>query len=557
MNKKIVVIALILSVVCGSSKAQVEKQVEVTRAYIPQIEPATKLHLEPDMSDTVRMRPDIDYSIVPRSITTALSTQLYKPATVTYWEFNRPKTAYVKGGVGYPMASVVDVYISNSNPNTNYIIGYLNHEGEYGKVTNDFDEKVSGLNSQNKIGVAAGVYLGSRILEGELNYGLDLWSRSATEAPLNPKSTYQTFSLAGRYGDSFRDLSKLNYSFGVDAGYMFDAEQNNNTSLGLSVDLGGNIGSGAIIASLGYDYVEGEYNYQNNSLLIGAKYAFSNGNWNLDIGGYLCYDDVSSDVGGTPKQYFIPKVTIKNSANRYIQPFVELDGELERYNFAALTKINPYIKEGLFVDENGMDYSLRGGIMGLLANEKLTYSAYLNYSINKNALYWSLVESQYQLADMTYGYDNYYSVQSEKLQGLSVSLDLEYRPIGDLTFKAGGSITDYVASDYVDVAVARPTAKFYLGGEYATSTMRYGIMADIKGVTYTTLATTSLSSGSAELIDVKIPTTLNLKAFAEMELKKDLSLFVELGNVTNSKQYDWMGYREFGMNVMAGVKVQF
>lgn len=557
MNRKIAAIALIFSVICLSSKAQVEKQVEVTRAYVPQIEPATKLRLEPDMSDTVRMRPEIDYSIQPRSIETTLSAQLYEPATVTYWEFNRPKTAYVKGGVGYPLASVADLYISNSNYNTNYVVGYLNHEGEYGKVTNDFDEKVSGLNTQNKVGVGAGVYLGSRILEGAVDYSLDMWSRSATMEPKSDRSTYQAISFDGRYGDSFVDLTKWNYNFGLDASYMFDAEQNKNAKLGFGVDLGGAVGSGNLFVSVGYDYVGGSNDYQNSSFLLGAKYAFDKSGWNLRVGGDFYYDKVSSSEESNPAQYIIPHLTIRNSANSSIQPFVELDGELKRYNFASLTSINPYVMEGMFMVSNSVEYSLRGGIMGVSTDQKLSYVAYINYTLNKKALYWGLVEDQYMLSSGAYGLDNYYTAQSGKLQGLSVNLDLEYRPTGDLTFKVGGSFTDYTPSEHVDLELGRPTAKLYLGGEYATNTLCCGITADLKSSTHTTLTTTYFDGYIPTQESVEIPTTINLKAFAEVALKKDLLVFVELDNIANSKQFDWMGYRKYGINALAGVKFQF
>ena len=51
----------------GSVSAQVAKQVEVTKDYIPQVAKAEKKSIEPNMVDTVTIRPDIDYTITPLS----------------------------------------------------------------------------------------------------------------------------------------------------------------------------------------------------------------------------------------------------------------------------------------------------------------------------------------------------------------------------------------------------------------------------------------------------------------------------------------------------------
>ena len=43
-----------------SSSAQVTKQVEVTKAYAPEIGEARKMEITPNMVDTITLRPEID-----------------------------------------------------------------------------------------------------------------------------------------------------------------------------------------------------------------------------------------------------------------------------------------------------------------------------------------------------------------------------------------------------------------------------------------------------------------------------------------------------------------
>ena len=109
---------------CGVPlRAQVTKQVEVTKTYVPEVSKAVKLPIVPDMTDTVRLRPEIDYTVTPSALATNLSTEPFRPATVTYWEFDRPRPLYLKVGAGAPLNSVLDLYASTQNPGTGYVVG--------------------------------------------------------------------------------------------------------------------------------------------------------------------------------------------------------------------------------------------------------------------------------------------------------------------------------------------------------------------------------------------------------------------------------------------------
>ena len=63
--RRFLYIALLLVAAPMIASAQVAKQVEVEKDYIPSVNKAQKLAMVPDMTDTVMMRPDIDYSFMP------------------------------------------------------------------------------------------------------------------------------------------------------------------------------------------------------------------------------------------------------------------------------------------------------------------------------------------------------------------------------------------------------------------------------------------------------------------------------------------------------------
>lgn len=225
MKRMLFVAALMAALPWGAS-AQVEKRVEVTKAYVPSVEGASKLAVVPDMTDTVKMRPEIDYTITPLSLQTTLATRPIRPATVTYWEFNRPLPFYLKAGMGYPFNSVLDFYASSQNPGTGYVVGYVNHEGRYSKIGNDFGVKNNSTRMLNRIGAAAGKYFGRHVLEGDLSYenrmyhryGMYLAPDISADAVPGSMADYGDANIAVRFGDDFQDLSRVNFEIAIRGG---------------------------------------------------------------------------------------------------------------------------------------------------------------------------------------------------------------------------------------------------------------------------------------------------------------------------------------------------
>ena len=107
--KRYITTLVILCAVSFTVSAQVSKHVEVTKDYAPEISKAKKMEVIPNMVDTITIRPEIDYTITPRSFASTLGTHRFKPATATYWEYQRRYPFYLKLGAGYPLNTVGDL----------------------------------------------------------------------------------------------------------------------------------------------------------------------------------------------------------------------------------------------------------------------------------------------------------------------------------------------------------------------------------------------------------------------------------------------------------------
>lgn len=311
MKRMLFVAALMAALPWGAS-AQVEKRVEVTKAYVPSVEGASKLAVVPDMTDTVKMRPEIDYTITPLSLQTTLATRPIRPATVTYWEFNRPLPFYLKAGMGYPFNSVLDFYASSQNPGTGYVVGYVNHEGRYSKIGNDFGVKNNSTRMLNRIGAAAGKYFGRHVLEGDLSYenrmyhryGMYLAPDISADAVPGSMADYGDANIAVRFGDDFQDLSRVNFEIAIRGGMFFDHsewpdynDKARQTTLETHAKIARAFGRHRLAAEIGYERLAGqkaldEYNQQ----LIHAalRYGIEGGVVRLEVGADYYHDKVKS-----------------------------------------------------------------------------------------------------------------------------------------------------------------------------------------------------------------------------------------------------------------------
>ena len=163
---------LILLCCASTAVAQVSKQVEVSKDYTPTVRNAQKLAMIPDMTDTVKMQPEIDYTITPRTYTTSLMTQNFRPATIAYWDYKRMRPLYIKAAASVPLASEADVYLSTYNKDRGYAMVYGNHWGDYRNRYNLNNEKVTENTSQmsNRVGGRAGLFVGRHVAEIDI-YG--------------------------------------------------------------------------------------------------------------------------------------------------------------------------------------------------------------------------------------------------------------------------------------------------------------------------------------------------------------------------------------------------
>lgn len=582
--KKMLIVAALAAVLPQLAAAQVEKQVEVTKAYVPKVESASKLAVQPDMTDTARMRPEIDYTITPLSLRTTLSPRPIRPATVTYWEFNRPLPFYLKAGAGYPLNSVLDFYATTHNPSTGYLMGYVNHEGRYADIRNVFGVENNSVRMTNRAGVAAGKYLGRHVLEGELSYDNRMYHRYGAFVSPDAESLFVPgaavdfgdANLDLRIGDDFQDLSRTNFEVAFRGGMFFDhsewPEAYGENARQLTLEGHGRIarafGRSSLSATLGYEYLRGQRSasgYDQGLLHAALRYGFAGGVVRLEVGADFYRDRVETAADPEPVvttgNYLIPFAHFDfNLGTPGLKPFLEVDGGVSDNSLRSLMRKNPYAAPQ-WLDKSSVDYCGRFGLGGSLWRNRFGYRLYAGVTIHDNRLYWAAYR---ELSDDGAGgtgeaFPAVFLPLTGRQTVTSFNGEVEYRPLSVLTFDLG--VHGYLYNDEEDWNNGAPSFAGNVGVRYEGRKVGFGVEARMQSERRWMLLTSGPASGTdagpVSVSSFEAPFGVDLRVDFDWKVSGRVAIFAEGRNLLDRELYEYPWFPESGARFTVGVKANF
>ena len=586
--KRYITILITLCVVSLSASAQVAKQVEVTKDFAPEISEAKKMDITPNMVDTITLRPEIDYTITPRSFASTLGTHRFNPATVTYWEYRRQYPFYLKVGAGYPLHTIGDLYATTHRPDVGYLTGYAQHYGQYAKLRYDniYDGKSYKDNRStqmnNKFGVMGGKYFGRYTLSGDVFYRMDTYHRyplhniyAADGTPImeytRRKIDFEDVNLSLSFGDSFADYSHLNFKVYASADYYHDKSQTfveGASYQQINVVAGASLARefskrSALSFNLhyhGYFGLRSLASYANSIAQAELMYYYrSGGLLDMKVGAKIAYDYNPADTQKRNRLHAFPYLALSlniNDKGSFV-PYVEVDGELQNNSYYSLVRKNPYVDilgEGGGALQSNVAlpntelYNVRFGVSGHTTNSKFAYRFYANMSFMERALYW------YNIDQIFFG------VESAKRNVWSLCLAVDYKPISQLLLTA--QVKGSIYTNFATVRDALPPIEALLNVRYTHRKFTLGASAQLYGTTKWTfeqnarLFDTS-SVASAHRSDITAPASVDLRLYADWHVNKSCTIFAEGNNLLDMPIYRWLFYRELGASFTVGVKMQF
>ena len=557
--KRLLYIFLILCLPVAVS-AQVAKQVEVTKDYTPSVSTAQKMSILPDMTDTVTMRPDIDYTITPRSYETSLMTRNFKPATITYWDYNNTRPLYVSAAMGAPLQSEADVYLSTFNKDKGYAMAYANHWGDYRNRHNLLGELVKSKTAEmsNRIGGRAGLIWGRRLLEVDIYGDHQLRHRYPTTG-----AKVQFGSMQGkiRLGDDFTDLSRWNFNVEVGGGFFLDGKNvsaANQSNLNAKAAVGKMLGQHLFKLHVEYLGAFGAKSidvYNNNTLMAGMRYGFSGKRLEFVLGADYYYDKVAESVDSPHHIFPSLKMTWKNSEQTFV-PYVEVDGGIKRHDFASLKYANPFLATTgdigvkLASSPNESVYNGRIGIGGVLGRGVFSYNLSAELSFANDHFYW-----------YSYGADYYFT--SAYQHSLRIDGSVLLRPASwfEAELKAGVYAWENYDNHYSNRPNFETALKLSFIARRFTADVNLAYRGGIKWMTLAEVESDGNYEMSApptlEFSHVKTDNELTLGLYAEYRINNRWGVYAEGRNLTGSKVYEWLGYYRDSAEGLLGVKFTF
>lgn len=551
--------------------AQVEKQVEVTKAYVPSLEQADKLAIIPDMTDTMTLRPEIDYTVTPLSLRTTLVTRPIRPAKVTYWNFNRPRPFYLRVGVGAPWQSVVDFSAATQNPGTGFAMGYLNHSGRYARLKNDFGDRNRATELYNRIGFSGGKYIGRHTAEANLEYNhryLRRWGIYYPSSMPLPGMNVGYGELIGRIrmGDDFLDLNRLNFELAVDVAYfmdhsepLLDGRQGDQVDVGVSGRIARKIGrKGRFSLGVGYLSKQGARSldaYRQQLIHASARYGVDGERLRLEVGLDYYNDRVNAPTigdGAESNNYFLPfgRLEYNLLRTKAFRPFVEVDGTLSTNDYRSLTHLNPFVLTGEWLPKSTIDYGHRGGIVGSFGRERFAYRAYVELTIRKNHLFQTFVALNNETP--TEYFMGWMLPRQERLTLVGLGGEISYRPTTELSFDAAVKL--YTLDE--DAAWSAGVAELngHIAARYEGRKIRAGVKVEVESERGWSIL--SPADGSV-LGRFDAPFAVNVMADVEWVLNSQWSLFVEGRNLAHQTLYRFPMYRDYGIGAVVGARWLF
>lgn len=580
--KKYIVLAAAL---CAAGVAQAQnqsqapgelnRQMEVTRAYEPTVNTATKLGINPNLTDTVALRPEFNYAIEANPVTQNSTLEPIRAASINTTMQENLLPFYLKVGLGYPLQSLLDFYY-NAPYRTNGRLGaYINHYGSWSKIENNYGVKAPASETNNRIG-AFGEHRFGRMnrymVGGELYYNYQQVSNygyyTYEDQPIpetfdtSAEGLRQHFSTVGAnvvVGNPFEDLEYFNFRVGLDFEHFNDRFDNKQNNISGFAEIGKRFrGKNDLTVKLAYEHItngetrstsgDGRLEYRDNSFTVGPRYRFGGSKWKFLIGLDYVYNEENREA----YHYLFPQVGIvADIANGHFTPYLEIDGSLQNNSYSSLVAQNPYVMSGLNF-HNAAYNNARLGFKGSIASS-FSYNIYGGASIVNDMNFF--VNN-----GLPGNYYNTFGLLSDNTFIMTVGGELEGRISGAFSIGATFQYLHYDL-DHLDIASGMPNIKAGLGLKYNVNRkLQLNAGVRIEGErTWYEVGPSLLNATDLESLftTTRINPTYDIYLGANYQISRLLGVFLNANNLANQQLYPYNGYAGLGINVMAGVKLTF
>ncbi len=593
MKKYLLLIALTGAVTAATAQ-NINKELEVTREYTPKVAAAVKFDLQPDMTDTLKLRPDVPYEITPTAIPMNFGVQRYIPAGIDTRALKNLHKLYVRAGAGYPLQSTGDIYFTPRMAEDGDEVGiFLNHRGSWSHIDNELGATPFSQQAHYGGGIWGSRQGWRHKLEGQLLYdyrqydaygasGLDItqyaWAPEDIEMydhfAYNKATDRINLGRVGasvNFGDNFRDLSHFNLHIGLDGGYSHSLKQ---------TDINFHFKMAQMLGKRGYHGVEFGA-WERGALapndrtaftaVVTPRYILEINKFRLIAGLDIRY--VGNHTSGQKGVTLAPAADMRFTlGDGKFVPYLNYSSRLLDGSPEALSRVNPYVVPELAA--TGWSDDLRVGIEGNFDNV-FTYKLFGGLSRLDN---YHLFISRNDIdvtADSRHLYNVYYSptrfdVAATNGSLLTMGFEVAFHSLAGISAVVSGNWNKFSLDDVelngieqlTDPAGDLPKYEIALEMTYLHPRELFRITAGVKSLgerdfnnSYNITGTELYTAPG--LWTNSVGPVIDFFASAEVKILYGFWAFIEGQNLANQRLYPYNHYRGLGISGMAGLKIVF
>ena len=214
--KKVLISYFFLIVGMGVFAQKTNEDVIIIDPYKPVISDAFKINENPKINDTVVKKPELNYSITSKAISTSFDIEPIKPAKMVGEPLTKLYKSYIKLGMGNKTTPLCELYFNNLRSSKQSIGVYYKHLSSSGKIK---DYAFPGF-SDNEASVYANRFFKNHTLSSDINFLRNVIhyygykpQDGDTLTKDDLKQRYLKIGGSLQYFSTYADSSRLNHSF--------------------------------------------------------------------------------------------------------------------------------------------------------------------------------------------------------------------------------------------------------------------------------------------------------------------------------------------------------
>lgn len=507
--------------------------IEIIQSYKPEIKQASKPESVPALPPVDTTTATLNMNVPPQRLNFAYNSLPLKPLALARDSGMRTFRNYLKAGGGNLSTILIDAGISELRGKNYETAIHLHHLSQSGNIQ-DQKSSLTGLE-------ANGSFLSPKHRWhtdlGVLNNIYNYYGFNYLPVTVVPPSTKLVFTGVNIGVDMQNTTSgQISYHPSVKASYYVDnssaQEQKVSAVLPVSYDIDTNlklrIGLAGYYSSLFHPVISSARNSNIAQLLPGVDY--TKGSFVLNAGLYPTI--------GQSNSYLLPDIRAAYTiSNTQLTIFAGWQGLLAQNAYEQISTRNPYLSNLYALQQTHTD-EVFGGMQTYIGNH-ISFSGKVS---------WWQYENMPLMMNDTLSDIRKFVVVYDKVNAFSLQGAVRYH-IGHV-LSAGVSI---IYTSYNTTVNKRP---WHEPGLRMNADV---LVQPIPGLTITAYLSAmdeiySLDKGNKT---VKLNSTFDLGAGAEYSFIPRLSAFVNANNIFNNQYERWYGYRVYGFNIFAGVRLKF